>query len=241
MFADVVDLRDFYHTPLGRVAAKLLRPKIMQIWGDVTDLNIVGLGYANPYLRPLLGQATRVISVMPAAQGVLHWPETGENKTVLANETELPFADFSVDRLLLVHCLEGTTHTKALMREAWRVLSESGSMIIVIPNRRGLWARSDLTPFGRGTPYTRRQLESLLRESLFTPVQSDRALFVPPSRSRLLLSSAYLWQRLGRKFFPRFSGVILVEARKQLYAGTPAEVTTHKRKPRLIATVKGQS
>ena len=30
-----------------------------------------------------------------------------------------------------------------MMRELWRVLADGGRMIVVAPNRRGLWARFD--------------------------------------------------------------------------------------------------
>ena len=60
----------------------------------------------------------------------------------------------------------------------------------------------------------------MLRETLFTPLQSRTALFVPPSRRRFLLSSAGALENIGQRWFKTFAGVILMEATKQIYAAS---------------------
>jgi hypothetical protein len=49
----------------------------------------------------------------------------------------------------------------ALLREVWRVLAPNGRLLAVVPNRRGLWARIDTTPFGHGRPFSRGQVTHL--------------------------------------------------------------------------------
>jgi ubiquinone/menaquinone biosynthesis C-methylase UbiE len=159
---------------------------------------------------------------MPAPQGVLHWPREGRGLTALTEEAELPFPDLSIDRLLLIHAVEFTEQVRPLMREAWRVLSGGGRLLVVVPNRRGIWARFERTPFGHGLPYSPSQLSRLLRENLFTPVQSQPGLFVPPVSTRMILSSAGAFEGIGQRWFAHFSGVQLTEATKQIYAGSSA-------------------
>lgn len=218
---DAVDLRDFYASDQGRVARIMIRRQIREVWPDVRGLTVMGMGYATPYLGVFRGEAERLVATMPAAQGVLHWPNEGGGQTTLTEETELPFADLSVDRLLLVHALECTEQVRPLLREAWRVLAGSGRLMVVVPNRRGLWARFERTPFGHGLPYSPGQLSRLLRETLFTPLQSRTALFMPPVRRRFLLSSAGALENIGLRWFTTFAGVILMEATKQIYAASP--------------------
>ena len=79
----------------------------------------------------------------------------------------------------------------------------------------------EATPFGQGQPFSRGQLTQLLRESMFSPAGWEAALFVPPFDWRPLMRSAGAWERAGGLMWPRFSGVILVEATKQIYAATP--------------------
>ena len=63
------------------------------------------------------------IAMMPASLGVLRWPGEGGNLVTLADEAELPFADYSIDRVLLVHALEVSDEAMPLLREVWRVLA----------------------------------------------------------------------------------------------------------------------
>jgi SAM-dependent methyltransferase len=230
MWTDVVDLRDFYDTSLGQMARRMIRRQLRQLWPDVAGLRVLGLGFATPYLRPFLVEAERVVAVMPASQGVLPWPPEGPSLTVLADEIELPLPDRSMDRIVLVHALESTEQVRAMMREIWRVLADGGRLCIVAPNRRGIWARLERTPFGNGRPYTTGQLARLLRDNMFTPVATSGALFLPPTTSRVLLRSAPAIEELGRRWFETFSGVNIIEATKQIYAGSALRDPKAKRR-----------
>jgi SAM-dependent methyltransferase len=229
MWNDVVDLRDFYETRLGDVARHLIRRRIRSIWPDLKGQTLLGLGYATPYLRQYRGEAERVLAIMPAAQGVLPWPPEGPNAVTLADEGELPLPDVSVDRVLLVHGLECGERVRDMLGEIWRVMTGGGRLLIVVPNRRGIWARTDRTPFGQGHPYSPSQLSRLLRDNRFTPVQSTQALFVPPLKSLTLLSTAPAWERIGGRWLQRFGGVVLMEASKQIYAGTAVREPRRRR------------
>jgi SAM-dependent methyltransferase len=229
MWSDVIDLRDFYASSLGQVARRMIRRRLREMWPDLTGQRVVGLGYATPLLRPFMDESERVVAMMPAPQGVLHWPGEHLNATALIEETELPLPDMSVDRVLLAHALEHTEQLRPLLREIWRVLNPSGRVIVIVPNRRGIWARIDSTPFGHGHPYTAGQLSRLLRDNQFTPLATRSALYTPPVFSRLYLTSAGAWERLGERWFERFAGVVLVEAGKQLYAPTTVRRVPRRR------------
>lgn len=220
MWRDVVDLRDFYATGLGHVARRMIWAQIHQLWPNLTGLSVLGMGYATPYLGPFRKEASRTFALMPASQGAMPWLPQGPGLTALSEESELPFPDLSMERILLVHGLEFSNHVRSMMREIWRVLAEGGRLLVVVPNRRGIWAHFERTPFGHGSPYTTSQLSRLLRENMFTPVETSQALFMPPTTSKVLLGSAPAWEKLGLRWFPTFAGVILMEASKQIYAVT---------------------
>ncbi len=217
MFNDVVDLWDFYGTPVGQVARRTIRRRIRALWPNVRGETVLGLGYAVPYLRPFRDEAERVIAMMPAQQGVLHWPFEGANRATLVDEADLPLQDVSVDRVLLIHTLECTEQLRAMLDEVWRVLSGNGKLLVVVPNRRGLWARFDRTPFGHGHPYTPYQLSRLLRDNQFTPSRTAHALFAPPTTARVLRRWSTSLEHLGERWFSHFGGVVLIEATKQIY------------------------
>ena len=138
MWNDALDLRDFYRTSLGQIAQRTLRRRIRTTWDNVTGLNVLGFGYATPYLLPFRDEAQRVIAAMPAQQGVLHWPSEGPGAVTLCDETEIPLPDVSIDRVLMVHGLECSEQLRPMLREIWRILADGGRLLAVVPNRRSL-------------------------------------------------------------------------------------------------------
>jgi SAM-dependent methyltransferase len=159
---------------------------------------------------------------MPARQGVARWPHDGPGLAALVDDTDLPLADASIDLALVAHGLE-LTEPHAMLRELWRVMAPQGRVIFIVPNRRGMWARFDSTPFGHGRPYSRQQLNRMLTDQLFSPVQWGNALFVPPFDWTFLVRSAPAWERVGLRLSPAFAGVLMVEAIKEVYAMSGAK------------------
>ena len=233
MWQDVVDLKEFYDRDIGHTARQLLRLRIRNLWPDLRGQRVLGIGYATPYLRQFLEEAERVGAVMPAAQGVMPWPREGAGMTVLSEETELPFPDNSIDRVLLVHALESSEHPGDMLRELWRVMAASGRIAFVVPNRSSLWAQIERTPFGQGHPYSQAQIHRLLRGCMFTPLGTLRALHMPPMRFRPMLRMAGAWERAGSRLFPRLGGVMVIEAAKQLYGANAVPV--RRRRPVVVS------
>ncbi|MDN3275584.1 methyltransferase domain-containing protein [Frankia sp. RB7] len=223
MTIDVVDLREFYSRRLGIVARQMINRGIRERWPNADGQRVLGIGYPTPYLGLFREDAERCIAFMPAAQGVLKWPTGRPALASLVDEFSLPLPDAAVDRILLVHALEMSDDPAALLREVWRVLSPSGRVMAVIPNRRGVWTRSDNTPFGHGRPYSRSQITDLLRQTWFTPTGWGEALFMPPYAGRWVLKSAQMWERAGAALALPFAGVHIVEATKQVYRAIPAK------------------
>lgn len=226
MIPSAYDLRSFYKTFGGRVVRKIVRDQLVSMWPEAKSLRLLGGGYAVPYLKPY-EDTERTVAVMFKGQGVHHWPEEGLAKgcVCLADETDLPFETNSVDRIILIHSLEFTGFLKPAFEEFWRVLKSNGRILVIVPNRRGLWARAEMTPFGRGTPYSATQVEEFLRENLFVHERTERALFMPPFKSQTMLRSAMVWERIGQFLCPAMGGLLFVEASKQLYAGTGKRIT----------------
>jgi SAM-dependent methyltransferase len=162
---------------------------------------------------------------MPAGQGVIRWPTADACRSALVEESLLPLPDASVDRVLAVHALELTFNAPDMLKEIWRVLAAGGRLLVVVPNRRGIWARSDATPFGQGRPFSRAQLNALLREALFTPVGWSEALWIPPVTPVPFLRSSIAWERAGKALSMPFAGVHIMEATKQVFRPIPVRST----------------
>jgi len=197
-------------TAADSVAASRRRSAVPADVGD----GVVGYGYPIPYLSQFQLRADRVLCIMPASQGAIFWPENEKNRVALAEDNVIPLADQSVNRLLFVHGLEGAEDTRLLLREAWRVLMDGGRLLVVVPNRRGLWARFPKFPFGIGQPYSGSQLYTLIQESLFTPSKPTYGLHIPPVESSVILNFSETWERLGALWCWKIGGVVIIEAKK---------------------------
>ena len=217
MQLDVVDLRTFYASPLGMVTRRFLNNIVAARWENCAGLSVMGIGYASPYLSSFRDEAVRTLAFMPAEQGVVNWPSSGPSASALVDATAMPLPDSCIDRILIVHALEVSEHPGDLLAEAWRILTPGGRLIIIAPNRTGLWSRVDTTPFGHGQPYSRGQLRDLMRETLFSPIYWGEALYGAPFARRLFLRLASVLERIGGKFSLPGGGVLVVEATKQLY------------------------
>jgi SAM-dependent methyltransferase len=240
MHLDVQELRNFYYrSDLGRAAQKTVRAEIAKIWPEAKGQTVVGFGFAVPFLRPYLTDARRVIALMPGPQGVIHWPSDLPNISVLCEEIYWPVETGHVDKLLVMHGLETSEQPSALLEECWRVLGPGGSALFVVPNRAGLWSRSDKTPFGFGRPYSQGQLEMQLKIHNFMPVRHAMALHQHPSHRRFWRKTAGMWERLGGSLsIIAVGGVLMVEATKRVQAPGGPGLRDVVRKPLQVLAPK---
>ncbi len=219
MYGSAHDLKTFYASKSGRLVRRLLLNRIREIWPDLKGQRLMGCGYAVPYLWGLREGTERTFAIMPAQSSAHVWPDNEKNLVVLSAEGEMPIETESVDRILLIHGMDRALAPDVMLQELWRVLKSNGRMLMIVPNRLGLWARADWTPFGHGAPYTAGQINHHLQDNLFVHERTERALFMPPFRSLLMMRTSYALEGLGQRLLPSCAGVHIVEAKKQIYAG----------------------
>ena len=213
----------FYAGPTGQMAAAALRPRLRALWPDLAGQSVLGIGYPAPFLGLWDSQARRCLNATtshhnPAPPGAC-----------AADATRLPFPDLAFDRILVIHGVEPVAQDGRLLREVWRVLKDDGRIVVVAPNRTGLWAHLDRTPFGQGQPYSQGQIDRLLASAMFRPERRDVALFTPPTTWRPVLRMAWAWEALGRALFWDLAGVTLTEAVKDTYAAVPVGAPAKRR------------
>jgi SAM-dependent methyltransferase len=232
MRRDVIRLRSFYGSVLGRAALDMVERKLVEAWGDARGLDVLGVGYATPFLERF-ALARRVVAAMPASQGVEKWPTGDPNRVCLSDELSLPFQNALFDRVAVVHGLEESEDPTALLREVRRVLAPSGRLIVAVANRRGWWARSANTPFGYGRPFSRTQLEEAVRDAGLEPTAWSMCLYVPPFEA--MAGAAEGFEKLGAALWAPMGGLILMEAVKQTYAIKPRGAVAPARAPKVRA------
>ncbi|HEX3943744.1 MAG TPA: methyltransferase domain-containing protein [Rhizomicrobium sp.] len=227
---DSGNLAAFYGSALGQVTRRLIHRRLKAIWPNLRGTRVLGLGFAVPYLRAFALDAERTIALIPEDLGPFCWPAQRSLSTI-AEEELFPFPDALFDRILLIHGLEAAQSVRPFMRQVWRVLAPEGRLLIVAPNRTSLWAQVDRSPFAHGRPFSRGQLDRLLRDNMFVPERWDTGLLLPPINARRLVRTGTAWERGGKILWPRLAGIHLVEATKSMYALAPI------RKPRRLKPV----
>ena len=57
MWTDAVYSKNFYASTLGAIAQRMMRRRIRTLWPDVSGMEMLGIGFATPYLGFFHGEA----------------------------------------------------------------------------------------------------------------------------------------------------------------------------------------
>ncbi len=231
MRQNVRHLESFYASRLGVAANNMVLRRLSTVWPDLSGRDILGYGYCYPYLTPYIDDAKRTIIAMPGAMGGIAQRSSRGVMTCLTESMALPFEDGQFDNVLVAHGIEEAYMLPDLMKELWRITRAEGRIIVIASNRSGLWARSDRSPFGAGRPFSRNQLKAELRTAGFIPTIWSGALYIPPLKFCTGKTFLNVTETFGETVWPGFSGLVLVEAIKRLYAEPSGNVKEEIRRP----------
>jgi SAM-dependent methyltransferase len=234
---DIFALRGFYHTALGQAVKMRLWSLLRPYFTDTNDQTIIGAGYCTPYLRQIMQMHptqeapyhASIIALMPARQGAMYWPITGDNIACLSEAENWPMRDNSAQTILMIHMLEYEAYPADCLREAWRVLVPGGTLIFTSLRPHSLWRIMGDTPFAQGKCDTISTLKSALRHARFTWVKTQPICCAPPLKHERL---ARIWPWLDKIFcmlFPMAARIVIITAEKQIYASVRATEKAKKR------------
>jgi SAM-dependent methyltransferase len=198
------ELRDWYRTADGARAARLIAAAAAPHLGGE---RLLALGYAAPVAQTAGVRARTLAAVQTSADGAHRWPLEA-SVSVVASVEALPFHEALFDTVLAVHALEFAERPRVFLRELWRVLAPAGRLVLVVPNRAGVWTHFESTPFGRGQPYGKNTLVRTLADAMFEVTLWRGLLAAPPLRGLRWLDRPLV------RVAPRIGGVHLVVAQK---------------------------
>ena len=214
MKINIENLKIFYSSFLGKSVIQIISKKIFLLWPDFNNSRNAVIGYGFPFLGIFKSNFQRLFFLVPKKFGLFNFSVDEKNLTVSVNEYTLPLEDLSIDRLLVVNCFEYLYNHKKFLREAWRVLEKDGEIIIVTPNTFGFWSFFYKKNLNSLRTFSSCELNLLLSNNFFTPLDIEYSLFLPPSKSRFLIDRLKLFEFLNNALTKYFSGVIIIKGKK---------------------------
>lgn len=217
---DIKSLLDFYATPLGELVHLYVQDTVDQFL-NIKQGSILGLGFATPYLKESLFETNQVMAFMPEYIGGITWPTPAASRTAVVKEDSLPLPNKSVDRILLIHGVEFAKNAQRMIGELSRILKSDGKILIIAPNKRGIWSHFENTPFGFGHSFSMSQLSQILSNEGFKCLIKERFLYFPPSQSLYTQSFFAPMEMIGSYLIPKLSGLNAIIADKRTFAIIP--------------------
>lgn len=151
--------------------------------------------------------------------------QSGEGGAVSADFSRLPFADGSVDAVLLPHTLDLARHPHDVLREAHRILRSAGHLLIVGFKPFGLWGARRLFTVGRFPPAVRQVLgDRHLRDwlqLLDLRVQHQQRFFFRLPVNSWAGHGPGRWDDWSQRWWPELGACYLLTARKRVMTMTP--------------------
>lgn len=172
---------------------------------------------------------------------IRHRLAAGPSGQVRCEMHELPFADDSVDVLILHHAVDFSAQPRGVLREAARILIPGGKLVVVGFNPYSLWGivrmlnrRSVAVPW-QGQFLSPSRLSDWLSVLDFQVAGYEGAgMGLPTTRPRVKGINRWL-ELLGNRFWNHLGAVYVLAAEKRLSRLTPvARMRSPARRPMLL-------
>lgn len=224
MWLDIIDYNNFYTGLLGkRIAfslAEILEKEFLTL-NQQPISHIVGYGYMMAIFNHLIAQKNindQFTLLFPSSMGGTVWSANNINSHALICDHDiLPFGDMQCDYIILCHALEHSKDSEDLLKSCHDALNPNGKLIIIVPARQGIWARSPYTPFGQGKPYSLTQLRYLLRKANMEITKHKRIFHTHPYLYKNFLKLHQIIDIIIKNIAYHLGGVLIVEAQRSEY------------------------
>jgi SAM-dependent methyltransferase len=187
-------------------------------------LQVGAWGGPDTFLGRARTRRTALVAGSAAAAGV----------SLVAEPAALALQSDSVDVMVLPHTLEFAPEPHEVLREAARVLTGEGELIVLGFEPLGPWSvRSAFTrggcPPGIVRMISATRLADWLKLVGFEVGSAERFLYAPTIASLRAAPARGVLERIGRRAWPRFSGAYLLHARKRVHSMTPVRLRKRMR------------
>jgi SAM-dependent methyltransferase len=241
----IISLHHWFDSPPGRYLLAWEQERFDEAVADIFGYHGLQIGIpmldglrANRIPHQWLALGEEGIALLPGARAASPQPTTGAAGgsdplrllALLADPVALPFADNSLDLILLPHTLEQSVDPHAALREVERVLVPEGRVVISGLNPVSLWAlrqhRARLYQrLGRGRLFLPdagefigyRRLRDWLRLLSFEVESARFGCYRPAARSSHWLERFAWMDRLGEQWWPILGAAYFLVAVKRVH------------------------
>jgi len=221
LLINVTQLENFYSgTELGQTVSQSLANQINLVWPDPVGGTVVGYGFASPVLNRFIAQNERVINLIPQQLGINYWPSNQANKNVQTIESNWPLPSSGIERVVIMHGLEISNNYSNPLNECWRILAPEGQLILVVPNKIGLFSSNKAVPFNcswKSSGFTLKKVRQLLINHKFQVMDHYPALFAPLGAKGISGQLTRFFESACRSYSMNLGSVIIVVARKRIF------------------------
>jgi SAM-dependent methyltransferase len=130
--ATLTFLDSFYATIPGRILASEVARAVKSSIVAADD-SLLSIGFHGEYLDKL--DNGKLFHAIPSSQPIAHWPEIRPFRTVIIDETAMPFLPNTWDTVIVIHFMEFFGKNSNFLREISRILKTNGRLIIIIVNK----------------------------------------------------------------------------------------------------------
>ena len=211
-------LRRWFASPLGYSLAAAESDHLHTVWPQLYGTVAVQLGATGEFdlLESCLAP-TRMVLELPGSQPV------GASRWVYGLPEAMPFDSRSIDLMCLPHTLEFAADPHQVLREAHRVLTPEGHLVLLGFNPLSLWGMRRFLARGRGTPWSGhflhlQRVKDWLKLLDFELGTGRMFYYRPP----FALRGGFRWlEQAGDRWWPMGAAVYLLVAKKRLAGMTP--------------------
>lgn len=209
-------LNAWWSSTLGQLVIQVETEKLIKVFPQLFGYHILLLGIVSQF---------KMIeySVIPYQSVVNPFhKDNGFAKTITGKWDVLPFANNSVDLIVLPHTLDFSEDSRAVLQEACRVLIPEGRLLVFGFNPFSLWRFKSFLSEGRETKPMNCELKSLgsikrdLRSQNFQIIDQDYFLFQPPMKNIRMMEKLGFLNKISRFGLKGLSGVYFIEAQKKV-------------------------